>query len=132
MNFGVVALFIAAASVAPAAHASDSTMVVREIQVLGNQTTKEIVITREMLLKPGEPVTQEAIEHDRQRIYNLRLFNRVDVEVVPETETEATIFVIVHERLYFFPYPILGFRYRDIKNFYYGVGLTHQNLAGRN
>lgn len=132
MSFGVVALFIAALFVAPAAHASDSTMVVREIQVLGNQTTKEIVITREMLLKPGEPVTQEAIEHDRQRIYNLRLFNRVDVEVVPETESEATIFVIVHERLYFFPYPILGFRYRDVKNFYYGLGLTHQNLAGRN
>ena len=114
------------------AEGADSTLVVREIQVFGNQTTKEYVILREMLLKPGEPVTQEAIEHDRQRIYNLRLFNRVDVEVVPEENNEATVFVVVHERLYFFPFPILGFKYRDIKNFYYGLGLTHQNLAGRN
>ncbi len=112
--------------------ASDSTMVVREIQVLGNETTKDYVITREMMLQPGSVVTQEAVEHDRQRIYNLRLFNRVDLEVVPEQNNEATIFVVVYERLYFFPFPILGFKYRDVKNFYYGVGLTHQNLAGRN
>ena len=111
---------------------SDSTLVVREVQVLGNETTNENVILREMLLRVGEKVTPEAIEHDRQRIYNLRLFNRVDVEIVPEENAQATVFVIVHERLYFFPYPILGFKYRDVKNFYYGLGLTHQNLAGRN
>lgn len=133
MALGVAVLTIGARSEVPVhLQGSDTTLVVREVQVLGNETTKESVILREMRLRPGERVTPEAIEHDRQRVYNLRLFNRVDVEIVPEGNAEATVFVIVHERLYFFPFPILGFKYRDVKNFYYGLGLTHQNLAGRN
>jgi outer membrane protein assembly factor BamA len=127
-----IAVLAALASVATVAKAADSTLVVRDIEVLGNQTTKEYVITREMLLKPGMPLTQELVDHDRQRIYNLRLFNRVDIEVVPEENNEATVFVVVHERLFFYPFPVLGFKYRDIRNFYYGLGLTHQNLGGRN
>lgn len=129
---GLVVLFLGPRAQAWHVEPSDSTLIVRDVEVLGNEVTNESVILREMLLKPGERVTTEALEHDRQRIYNLRLFNRVDVEIVPERNAEATVFVIVHERLYFFPYPILGFKYRDVKNFYYGLGLTHQNLAGRN
>jgi outer membrane protein assembly factor BamA len=110
---------------------SDSILIVDEIQILGNHTTKEYVILREMSLQPGDTLTQEAIERDRNNIYNLGLFNKVDVEYSVR-QNIASVFVIVSERWYFIPYPILGMKYRDPSKLYYGAGVMDQNFRGRN
>ncbi|MGA3287218.1 MAG: POTRA domain-containing protein [Bacteroidota bacterium] len=110
---------------------SDSILIVDDIQILGNHTTKEYVILREMSIHPGDTLTQEAIERDRNNIYNLGLFNKVDVEYSVR-QNIASIFVIVSERWYFIPYPILGMKYRDPSKLYYGAGVMHQNFRGRN
>ncbi|MEX0602305.1 MAG: POTRA domain-containing protein, partial [Bacteroidota bacterium] len=109
----------------------DTALFVREISIVGNETTKEHVILREMSLKVGDALTPEILEHDRKRIEDLRLFNRVDIDYAPEGN-QAHVIVSVHERWYIFPYPVLGFKYRNLKNLYYGVGLSHQNFRGRN
>lgn len=109
----------------------DSSLVIREIQIEGNEETKDYIILREMSLSVGDTVTAEAIERDRQRIYNLGLFNRVDVEYT-ENGGHANVLVTVHERWYIFPFPIIGFRYRDPKKLYYGAGIAHLNFRGRN
>jgi hypothetical protein len=57
---------------------------VRNIFVTGNRTTKDYIILREMELKPGSIVTPanliNALEKDRQHIFNLTLFLEVKVE----------------------------------------------------
>ena len=104
---------------------------VKAITIEGNEKTKDYVILREMSTKVGDSLSSQLLTQDQNRIYSLRLFNRV----VVSSETmgdSATVFVDVNERWYWFPYPILGFRYRDFKKFYYGAGFTHQNFRGRN
>jgi outer membrane protein assembly factor BamA len=84
-----------------------------------------------MSMTPGDTLTQKAIERDRNNIYNLGLFNKVDVEYSVH-QNIASVFVIVSERWYFVPYPIIGMKYRDPSKLYYGAGVMHQNFRGRN
>ena len=93
--------------------------------------TKEHVILREMSLKIGDTLTQQAKDLDRNNIYNLRLFNKVDIED-SVYQNQATVIVTVSERWYFIPFPVLGMKYRDISKLYYGAGIMHQNFGGRN
>ncbi len=110
---------------------SDSVIIVRDIQIYGNHTTKDYVILREMSLKSGDTLTQAALEQDRDNIYNLQLFNKVDVDYIAD-QNLATIIVTVSERWYFIPYPIFGMKYRDPSKLYYGAGVMHENFRGRN
>jgi len=109
----------------------DSAIIIRDIQIRGNVTTKEHVILREMSLKVGDTLTQHAKDIDRNNIYNLRLFNKVDVDD-SVYQNQATVIVTVSERWYFVPFPVLGMKYRDLSKLYYGAGMMHQNFRGRN
>jgi len=109
----------------------DSVLIVCNIEIFGNYTTEGYIIFREMSIQPGDTLTQEAIDRDRNNIYNLGLFNKVDVEY-SVIQNMASIFIIVSERWYFVPYPILGLKYRDPSKLYYGLGVMHQNFRGRN
>jgi outer membrane protein assembly factor BamA len=111
--------------------APDSAIIVRDIQIVGNRTTKEYVILREMSLRSGDTLTQAALERDRDNIYNLQLFNKVDVDYTVD-QNRATVVVTVSERWYFIPFPILGMKYRDPSKLYYGAGVVHENFRGRN
>jgi len=104
---------------------------VKSIVIEGNEKTKDFVILREMSTKIGDRLNPDALLEDQSRIYSLRLFNKVVVSSETEGDS-ATVFVDVSERWYWFPYPIVGFRYRDFSKLYYGAGFTHQNFRGRN
>jgi len=106
-------------------------LVVSKIVVVGNETTRDYVILREMSLKVGAPLDSLAMDLDRKHIYSLQLFNKVDLDYTAEGN-QATVFVRVSERWYVFPIPIFGFKYRDLKKPFYGVALIHQNFRGRN
>jgi outer membrane protein assembly factor BamA len=110
---------------------SDSILIVGNIQIFGNYTTEGYIIFREMSIQLGDTLTQEAIDRDRNNIYNLGLFNKVNVEY-SVSKNWASIFIIVSERWYFIPYPILGMKYRDPSKIYYGLGVVHKNFRGRN
>lgn len=116
----------------PSSPLPDSAFRVDRIVIVGNTHTKDFVITRELSLHPGEFITGEALEYDRNRIYSLGLFNRVHIEVTPSADGMAILTIIVSERWYLYPYPILGIKDRDWKKFYYGAGLIHMNFRGRN
>jgi len=109
----------------------DSLLIVRSIEVLGNAKTKESVILREMSIQIGDTLTQGAIDTDRNNIYNLGLFNKVDIEYAVQ-QNLASVYVIVSERWYFIPYPIVGIKHRDPSKLYYGAGIVHNNFRGRN
>jgi outer membrane protein assembly factor BamA len=101
------------------------------IVIRGNQVTKDYVILREMSLKPGDTLSLKAAEYDKNRIYSLGLFNRVELSYDVE-DHGATLYVDVNERWYIFPYLVLGFKDRDWDKLYYGLGILHDNFRGRN
>ncbi|MBI1805985.1 MAG: hypothetical protein HYR76_02900 [Ignavibacteria bacterium] len=111
---------------------TDSVIVVDRVILIGNSHTKDFVITREMTLRPGTPITTELLQYDQDRIYSLRLFNQVQLRVIPSSPGMADLIVEVNERWYVFPFPIFGIRDRDWAKIYYGVGLLHSNFRGRN
>jgi len=111
----------------------DSVWSVGGIEVVGNSHTKDFVILREMTLKPGTPITRAMIEYDQNRIYSLRLFNQVQLHVIPSTTAGlADLLVVVSERWYIFPFPIFGIKDRDWGKVFYGLGILHANFRGRN
>ncbi len=106
-------------------------LTVRTIRVTGNETTKEYIILREMTTQVGDSLDLDALQFDRDRIYSLRLFNRVEIDY-SASGSEADLIVRVHERWYLYPFPVIGFKYRDPANLYYGLGVIHSNFRGRN
>ena len=106
-------------------------LLVQSIRIAGNESTKDFVILREMSTSVGDTLDLVRLEYDKNRIYSLGLFNRVDIDYSAKG-TQADLIVRVHERWYVYPFPVLGFKYRDIKKFYYGAGLAHLNFRGRN
>ncbi len=116
----------------PAFDFPDSVFIVGNVVVQGNSQTKDFVILREMTLKPGSYISQSELEYNKNRIYSLGLFNRVQLWVRPAGEPRADIIVEVNERWYIFPYPIFGIRDKDWGKVFYGVGLLHNNFRGRN
>ncbi len=110
----------------------DSTYRVGQIIYIGNELTKDYIIEHEMSLTPGSLITHQSVQYDIDRIYSLRLFTKVDIEVHPDTADIATLLVIVNERWYFYPYPVVGIKDRDFSKIFYGAGVIHTNFEGRN
>jgi outer membrane protein assembly factor BamA len=108
-----------------------SRSIIDTVIISGNAKTKAYVILNEMRLKPGSIATPELIEFDRNRIYSLGLFTRVDI-FFDSLNTSRFLLVDVSERWYILPLPLFGFRDGDPKKPYYGAGLLHNNFRGRN
>ncbi|MBL0173680.1 MAG: BamA/TamA family outer membrane protein [Ignavibacteria bacterium] len=108
----------------------DRAPVVSGIAILGNKTTKSEIILREMTLHAGDSVTTDALQYCQERVYSLGLFNRVTISCPPMDST--ILFVEVDERWYLYPVPLLGTVERDIRHWYYGLGVKHENFRGWN
>jgi outer membrane protein assembly factor BamA len=109
----------------------DPALRVSDIIIMGNRITQNSVILREMNHRVGVILQPELLPYERDRIYSLGLFNRVEVYHLVENN-EAIIFIDVHERWYIFPVPVFGMRDRDWDKLYYGLGVVHNNFRGRN
>ncbi len=110
---------------------SDSS-IVDTIIITGNNKTADFIILREMAIKPGTTLSTENVEYDKSRIYNLQLFNSVEMYFVPRDSGKVTLFIEVSERWYIYPFPIVGIKDRDWKKFYFGGGIIHTNFRGKN
>jgi len=111
---------------------SDTTRFVRAVRISGNERTIDEVILREMFLKAGSRITPVGIAIDEDRIYNLRLFNRVQILLEEVGDTLATLHVKVDERWYIIPKPKGGKVFSDWKKLYYGLTVQDNNFRGRN
>ncbi len=105
---------------------------VDSVIILGNNKTKSFVILREMTLKPGSVITDEAMDYDKKRIYSLQLFNSVEIFKVETSPHRFNLLVVVSERWFLYPIPIFGIKDRDWKKIYYGAGIVDINFRGRN
>ncbi len=119
------------ASIKTTAFDSAATYVIDKILVDGNKTTKSYIILRELPFIPGDTVNLADIDYARDRIYNTSLFTKVLIRPEPVTENRINLLIYVEERWYIWPYPVLGFRDRDLNYFYAGAGVADLNFMGR-
>ncbi len=110
---------------------STQTFVLHKIFIEGNKATKDFVILRELPFKPGDTVTNREIEFGRERIYSTGLFTKVLAQPEPISKTGIDLLIYVEERWYIWPYPVIGFRDRDLSRLYAGAGVVHLNFRGR-
>ena len=120
---------------------------VNRILIIGNKVTRERIISRELSLTPADTISSKRLAQvllkDKNKIYNLRLFNTVTVRVLVLTASNIDILVEVAERWYLFPEPIFELADRNLNEWYqnynhdfsrvnYGIRLYHYNFRGRN
>lgn len=120
---------------------------VNRILIVGNKITRDRIILRELSLVPGDTVSNrllpQVIQLDKNKIYNLRLFNTVEIRPITLSENKVDLLVEVAERWYTFPVPIFEISDRnfnewwqtynhDLRRVNYGLRLYQYNFRGRN
>lgn len=108
---------------------------IAKILVSGNRFTKTQVILREMQTEVGDTVDAGILQEDQKRIYNLGLFNRVEIDSLQQPEGVHLLIGVSEYPLYPFyvrPFLILHRNDNDWNKLSYGLGLAHLNFRGRN
>lgn len=70
--------------------------VLGSIQIRGNSKTKAHVITRELTIKPGDPIRKTDIQINMARVFNLNFFSDVYPDVVPSTTVKHAYDLIIN------------------------------------
>ena len=110
------------------------------VKITGNFRTRSSVILRELPVAIGDTLTDELVEKSQQRVYNIGLFNSVNVTILDDTiRGGAIMYIIVSERWYVFPQFVLGVRDRAWtgifskgSKLYAGLGGVDYNFLGLN
>ena len=105
---------------------------IQNIIIIGNEITEDNVILRELVIHKGDIPTQSKLQESQQRLLNLLLFNRVQLNVYPHDEKSVVLIIEVTERLYFYPVPIVTIQERDWSKWSYGLSLVNSNFRGQN
>ena len=72
---------------------------VRDVVIVGNTYTKDKVIRRELLIKPGDPVDRQRIEISRKRLLGMGYFTKVEAAPVnADALNEKDVRVTVQEK----------------------------------
>ncbi|QHJ08690.1 POTRA domain-containing protein [Hymenobacter busanensis] len=118
---------------------------VSQVLFVGNDVTKERILRAELDFREGDSLTvstlAKRLEQNRLRLFNLRLFTRVQVQVTCRDGQLIVLFAL-QERWYTFPVPILSIADRNFRAWAnrpdrwrrvdYGVHLVRYNFRGRN
>lgn len=122
-------------------------VIIDNIFVTGNKKTKDKIILRELSVLKGNEYSYDAlneiIESDRNKIYNTKLFNEVEVAILELEYNKIDIVVRVTERWYLFPIPLIDIIDRNFNDWWvnhnhdfnrliYGLSLYHFNMRGMN
>ncbi|MBK8847104.1 MAG: hypothetical protein IPO27_11360 [Bacteroidetes bacterium] len=123
---------------------TDSTqkVVIRNLLITGNKKTKERIITREIIYHAGDSLSIEvldkAILRSQSNLLNTNLFNFVETNITG-SNNQADITIIVKERWYIWPFPILEavdrnfnewYQTKDLSRLNYGMYVLHENFRG--
>ncbi len=104
---------------------------VDSISITGNKITENFIITRELTFTVGDTINEQMAFYNRERIYSLGIFNRVNVK--PQIVDGKNILNIdVEESWYIYPVPFIDAKENDIKKLSYGLFLQIKNFRGRN
>ena len=124
----------------------DSLLQINSIALAGNKITKDQILLREMILKPGDFINPARLDtllsRSRENLMNTLLFNYVEISVnVDEKDSNLlNISVEVVERWYIWPIPILKisdrnfnvwWQTKDLSRLSYGFYIDWRNFRGR-
>lgn len=101
------------------------------IKIFGNDITEEFVILRELTIEPGDTVNSEIIRFNKERIFSLGIFTRVELSV-KELENHNNLVVKVEESWYIFPVPFINIPEKTFERVSYGIAFEYRNFRGRN
>lgn len=103
---------------------------VRRIQFVGNTTTKDEVLRRELIQLEGAPASTESISQSRERLERLGFFKQVEVqtEQVPGESDQLDVTYSVEEQPSGSISASLGFSQSD--GVIYGASLAQNNFLG--
>jgi outer membrane protein assembly factor BamA len=120
-----------------------SHVVVGRIALSGNEKTKDFIVFRELDFLVGDSLElaslEDRLQKNRNRIFNTRLFNHVDIKTML-TGQQVEIEIRLVEKWYIWPYPVLQFadrnfniwwESRDPERLNYGLNIYHFNFRGR-
>lgn len=122
-------------------------VVINNIFIVGNEKTRKNIILREIDLKTGVSYDWDElmsmIQADQKKIYNLQLFNSVEITPLLTDNEQIELLVSVTERWYIIPNIIFNLADRNIAEWWtnqnrdfsrvnYGARLVHNNVGGRN
>ena len=134
-------------SFSQSADSSSRVVEIDKIIITGNKKTKDHIILRELDVKPDEKYTisdlEEILESDRNKVYNTKLFNIVEIHILDVSFEKVIIQVEVTERWYIYPIPKISFVDRnfndwvvnhnaDLSRLNIGLKITQFNFRGRN
>jgi outer membrane protein assembly factor BamA len=103
---------------------------VDSVAVIGNDITEEEIITRELTFSLGESITYEDILYNRERIFSLGIFNRVDI--FTDAGDTNILFIDVEESWYIYPLPFAELKDKSWEKVSYGIDVFIRNFRGRN
>ena len=90
----------------------------RHVIIEGNKKTKPFVILREMTIHENDSFAAKDMDavllQNRLNIFNLRLFNAVDVNIKNWDDDSLDLVIKVHERWVIVPLPIIKFADRNV------------------
>tara|TARA_B110000459_G_scaffold43678_1_gene48080 strand:+ start:797 stop:2194 length:1398 start_codon:yes stop_codon:yes gene_type:complete len=139
----VVLFFFQEFSVVSAQETSDY-IVVKDVKIIGNKTTKASIILREISFNIYDTIQSENLSMELERVknnlLNTSLFNFVTVDPVYFDNQNISIFITVEERWYWWPIPIFEIQESNFNTWWaekdfdranYGLYLSKQNFRGR-
>ena len=104
--------------------------VISTIVVEGNEFTLDNIILRELTHPLGQPFDSVAAAHDRNRLYNLGIFQMVEIFPRGNDNSGTDLVIAVRETIRLLPiplaYPLEG------QGWSYGGGINMINFQGRN
>lgn len=121
-------------------------VIINEILLIGNKTTKPHIITRELVFHKGDTIPRnvlaEAMRRSRENLLNASLFNFVDIydQVDSHDSAKTNVIVRLAERWYIWPLPIFEIVDRNFNEWWltkdfsrtnYGAYVTKENFRGR-
>lgn len=102
--------------------------VIKEIRFEGLKRTKEYIVTRELFSKVGEPLIQENLEKEKNRLELLDIFSDIRIE----TEVVGNEVILTYAFVETFPIlPSIGIKISDENGVSVGGGVKSPNLRGR-
>lgn len=136
MKYLVIAFFFLAGIVAGQDYTRSSETattyyLIDSIAITGNYITEPYIILEELTFKSGDRINAEEMKFNRERIYSLGLFTRV--ELIPTQKDSTTdITIRVEESWYIWPIPFIDFKDNDYEKIVFGMDITVNNFRGRN
>lgn len=121
--------------------------IINSIDIEGNKKTKNRTILRELSFEVADTLNTEELttllETNRNQVYNLGLFNEVEIVLDAVDKEEIDLKIVVAERWYWLAFPIFELADRnfnvwwrdfdrDFRRTKYGFNIEKNNVGGRN